>query len=116
MTNQEQQEYFTRMESEVVKPRFRHVILVATDDNTVWTADQRAHHMAWHRKHREVLRQICIGTAFVMPEASVVVRFALSAMMMLTTGSPSQIFRDEESARRWTSKLLSARSIAQSSS
>lgn len=112
MTDQEQQDYFTRMENEVLVPRVRHVTLVITDGNQVWTSEQRAHHMAWHRKHREVLRVTCIGTACVMPDASVVVRFALSAMMMLTTGSPSQIFRDESSARAWTQKLVSARSMA----
>lgn len=117
MTDVEQREYFARIEQDVLRPRLRHASLVVSDDSTVWTTGQRAHHMAWHRQHRELLREICLGTAFVMPDASVVVRFALSAMMMLTTGSPCQILRDEESARHWTRKLVekSSRAVVQSS-
>ena len=101
MLDEEQLEYFERIEREVIKPRRRHASMVIAGQATVWTPEQRKRHHAFHKRNQAAIRELCVGSALVMPEVSIVVRFALSTMMMLSPGAAATIFHDESKARLW---------------
>ncbi len=101
MTDQEQAEYFERIEREVLAKRTRHVTMVLAGQSTIWTPEQRKRHHAFHKRNEGAIRELCAASALVMPEVSTIVRFALSAVMMLAPGSPATMFSEEGKARRW---------------
>ncbi len=106
MQDQEQYKYFERIEREVLIPRRRHAGLVIAGQPTVWTPEQRQRHHAFHKRNQRAIRELCAATALVMPEVSIVVRFALSTMMMLSPGATATIFHDEMKARQWLHSQL----------
>lgn len=101
LTDAEQLEYFQRIEREVMGPRKPYVSMIVAGQARVWTPEQRKRHVAFHKQHQEAIRELCAASAMVMPEVSMIVRFALSTVMMMSPGSPTQIFRYEHEARSW---------------
>jgi len=107
MSDEEQVEYFARIEREVLSPRRRHAALVVAGQPTVWTPEQRKRHVAFHQKNRVAIGELCAATAMVMPEVSMVVRFATSAAMMVAQGTATRLFDSEPKARKWLGEQLS---------
>jgi len=110
---EEFEEYLTAMERAVL-PADRNYVNIVITSKDGYGHDRRDRHVAWQKQHKAVLVKHCRGTALVMPEISIFMRFALSALLSLMgdSATPTKLFTNESDARDWAVTLLRKRESA----
>lgn len=99
--------YLEAMTRDVIMAKRHHVQLIVMDGGSYARAERKTH-VAWQRRHQAKINKYCAATALVMPEVSVFMRFALSALLsvMGDAASPTRLFSSEQEASAWLERML----------
>ena len=110
-TMEEFDAYLDSIDNQVLAAQRPHGYLIVVDEGRGYGREGRQRHVKWQAERRDVLNQYSVGTAMVMPQISMFMRFALSTLLALMGDSAQEtkLFDNELEARSWIESRISKR-------